>query len=480
MEIQMLQRKVKPVVNPGKKSRGRLYEGQHANVQSILHVNKIQPKLKIGQSNDKYEQEADRVAEQVMRMSESKIQQTSQAVTSLDNNRVLKKTIESDPNDACNNVQELNIVSSEFRRINGSRRLSIAPPLIRSSLASSSIQTKLTIGAPDDAFEREADQVADQVMGMPASPLQAPSAIQRRCVDCEGEVRRQPLPDDELEDGGTYAPPSRLSAKAEQPSSGVPEVSPSVESAIRSMRGGGSSLPGDTRDFFQSRLGHDFSRVRIHTDAHAQSLAGQLGARAMTLGQDILFGQGEYQPEAAAGRHLLAHELTHVVQQRGSIQRLMRACICNGIGRTPTAAEKRSMHGDFPQLSDDEWCITDPPTGTYNCHAWGIGNTSRWIDTEIDRVHGDNDGSLEVSDFDNFYRAHGFEPAPDMSPSNAAVAIYGTNASNVKHSARVSNARCDGTVMFESKLGRDYRLIHPVLDMQGPLYGHLLQYYVPG
>ena len=371
MEAQTVQKKLKPTVMPGGKSRGRHYEGQHANVQSILLGSRIQSKFRVGQPNYKYEQEADRVAEQVMRMPESKIQQTPQAATSLDNDRVLKKPIESDPNDACNDVQELNIVSPEFRQINGSRRLSNAPPLIRSSLASPSIQTKLTIGAPDDAFEREADQVADQVMGMSVSPLRAPSAIQRRRADCEGEVRRQPLPEDELEDGGNYSPPSRLSAKAEQPSAGVSEVSPGVEGAIRSMRGGGSSLPSDTRDFFQSRLGHDFSRVRIHADARAQSLAGQLGARAMTLGQDILFGQGEYQPDAAAGRHLLAHELTHVVQQRGSIQRLMRACICNGIGRTPTAAEKRSMHGDFPQLGGRrlvhhgpaDWCLQLPRVG---------------------------------------------------------------------------------------------------------------------
>lgn len=373
--------------------------------------------------------------------------------------------------------------SCAAQRFGRPRRLSNAPPLIRGSLARPSIQAKLTIGAANDALEREADRVADQVMGMPASPLRAPSdappAIQRRCARCEEEMRRQPILEDEREEDGTYSPPSRLSAKAARPSAGVPEVSPGVESAIRSMRGRGSSLPGDTRGFFQSRLGHDFSRVRIHADARAQTLAGQLGARAMTLGQDIFFARGEYRPDANAGRHLLAHELTHVVQQRGSVQRLMRACNCSGIGRTPSAAEKRSMHGDFPRLADDDWCITDSPTSTYNCHAWAVGNSSRWIDTEVDSVHGDGDGSLEVSDFDGFYRAHGYDPAPNMTPSKAAVAIFGNSASDVKHSARVSSARCDGTVMFESKLGTDYRMVHPVLDLQGPLYGHLLQYYVP-
>jgi len=68
MEIQMLQKKAKPVISSGKKPHGRTYEGQRANVQSVLHANRIQPKLKVGHPNDKYEQEADRVAEQVMRM----------------------------------------------------------------------------------------------------------------------------------------------------------------------------------------------------------------------------------------------------------------------------------------------------------------------------------------------------------------------------------------------------------------------------
>ena len=68
MEAQTVQKKAKPTVMPGRKPHARLYEGQHTNVQSILHGSRIQPKLRVGQPNDKYEQEADRVAEQVMRM----------------------------------------------------------------------------------------------------------------------------------------------------------------------------------------------------------------------------------------------------------------------------------------------------------------------------------------------------------------------------------------------------------------------------
>jgi hypothetical protein len=86
----------------------------------------------------------------------------------------------------------------------------------------------------------------------------------------------------------------------------------------------GQPLDAATRGFMESRLGHDFSGVRVHADAQAGRSARELNALAFTTGNDIAFGPGQYAPHSNAGRHLLAHELTHVVQQRShgpSIQR---------------------------------------------------------------------------------------------------------------------------------------------------------------
>ena len=83
----------------------------------------------------------------------------------------------------------------------------------------------------------------------------------------------------------------------------------------QAMGGGGEPLSTSTRAFMKPRFGFDFSKVKIHKDGEAGSLARKLGARAFTVGQDVFFGNHEYQPESQAGRHLLAHELTHVVQQ---------------------------------------------------------------------------------------------------------------------------------------------------------------------
>jgi hypothetical protein len=92
-------------------------------------------------------------------------------------------------------------------------------------------------------------------------------------------------------------------------------VPPIVDEVLRSP---GQSLDGETRGFMESRLGHDFSRVRVHTDARAAKSARQVNALAYTVGHNVVFETGQYQPGTARGRQLLAHELTHVAQQARS------------------------------------------------------------------------------------------------------------------------------------------------------------------
>jgi len=89
-----------------------------------------------------------------------------------------------------------------------------------------------------------------------------------------------------------------------------------MESRIRALRDDGQPLPKSVRTFFDSRFGQDFSQVRIHTNLQAAELAQTLNAQAYTLGHDIGFGTGKYAPETVTGRRLLAHELTHVIQQK--------------------------------------------------------------------------------------------------------------------------------------------------------------------
>jgi len=196
------------------------------------------------------------------------------------------------------------------------------------------IQPKLRIGAANDKYEQEADRVADQVMGMPdgqgmdsrtqISGLASGSSIQRRCTGCQQKP----------EEG------NRLQAKASP--GHAPAITPSVASGIQSLKGSGQPLPASSRGYFEPRFGHDFSRVRIHVDNRAASMADSIGARAFTLGQNVVFGDGQYQPDSREGRRLIAHELAHTVQQD------------NGSTGAPTAVRLSSVESDRIQKDDDD------------------------------------------------------------------------------------------------------------------------------
>ena len=156
----------------------------------------------------------------------------------------------------------------------------------------------LRISEPDDALEREADRVAERVMGGGQVPAlrAAAGGLHRMCRECEEE--------------------DTLQRKAHASHAGIGAAA--ARGAVSATRGPGAPLPGGLRQRFESRFGHDFSDVRVHTGATAQSAARGVHARAYTLGSDIVFDAGEYDPRGPRGQRLLAHELAHVVQQRAA------------------------------------------------------------------------------------------------------------------------------------------------------------------
>jgi hypothetical protein len=165
------------------------------------------------------------------------------------------------------------------------------------------IQAKLSVGQPGDAYEQEADWVAEQMMRMPdprAAAGQGPSArihtprIQRLCPGCEQKEE---------------------SLQAKESSGRIPGESPTIEGQVTALQGGGQPLPEFVRAFFEPRFGYDLSDVRIHTNARAAQSARSINALAYCVGRDIVFAAGQYAPQTMPGRRLLAHELTHVVQQ---------------------------------------------------------------------------------------------------------------------------------------------------------------------
>lgn len=174
-------------------------------------------------------------------------------------------------------------------------------------------QAKLTVGAPNDAFENEADRVADQVMRMPEEEVAATAAplqLQRMCAECEEEKKDEGVVMRMCADCE-----EEMQAK-EEPGE-TPEVPEGFAGRFAALHGNGQPLPASERNFFEPRFGRDFANVRLHSGPAASELARSVHARAFTLGDSIVLGSGQYAPGSGGGRQLLAHELTHVVQQGG-------------------------------------------------------------------------------------------------------------------------------------------------------------------
>ena len=187
---------------------------------------------------------------------------------------------------------------------------------IRGFLGRPAIQAKLRVGASNDPLEQEADRVADRVMQMPgpeAGPLigQAAGGIQRLCAECEDELQMLSAPDEAVQRQVEEEEEELIQPKAE----GSGQRGFAVDDAAVGGIGTGQPLDPGLRAFFEPRFGFDFSAVRVHRDTGAAASARSLGARAYTMGRHVVLGRGEYRPESPSGRHLLAHELTHVMQQ---------------------------------------------------------------------------------------------------------------------------------------------------------------------
>ncbi len=174
-------------------------------------------------------------------------------------------------------------------------------------ISSGTLQTKLRIRHPRNEHGQKADRVAEKVMRMSEPCVSGKmdralesTNIQRKCPKLEeNELQKLPM-EEELSHG---------------------EVSPEVEQSIERSRGGGQAIDSKVRLQMESVFNADFSGVRIHTNSEADALNRSLDARAFTTGRDIFFRRSEYQPDNSQGRELLAHELTHVVQQNNSTVR---------------------------------------------------------------------------------------------------------------------------------------------------------------
>jgi hypothetical protein len=210
------------------------------------------------------------------------------------------------------------------------------------------VQAKLKIGQPGDRYEQEADSVANRVMNMQeplvrgqtedkeeiqTKPLadqitpivqkqpeekeelenqfeEEEEQIQRKLLQRQSEVEEEEEEEEEEDE-------EEVLQTKEAPGQ-TPRVTKDVQMNINNLRGTGKPLSESERSFFEQRFGYDFSQVRVHSDEQAARLTRAVNARAFTVGRDVVFGAGQYAKETNIGQGLLAHELTHVIQQSNS------------------------------------------------------------------------------------------------------------------------------------------------------------------
>lgn len=239
-------------------------------VRGLLHSGFIQARLRIGQPGDIYEQEADRVANAVMRMPAPQVREREE------------ETLEREP--------MAKKISRKIQRqtLHGGRLIQNKPY---------SVQIQPILQRQSELEEEE--KVQRKVEKNEEEELQITPTI--RLKEEDEETEEQPL------------------IQTKRRSSAEYETNTDLEGAIRSVGTGGQPLPESVRAFFEPRFGQDFSQVRVHTGPKAVESARTLNARAYTRGRDIVFGTGQYAPATSRGRRLLAHELTHVVQQRSTL-----------------------------------------------------------------------------------------------------------------------------------------------------------------
>jgi hypothetical protein len=248
----------------------------------------IQAKLAIGEPNDKYEQEADATAARVVQQINSPITSQSQPVQRKFENHLRAK-----------NAQKM------------------------------ALQPKLAIGDPNGKYEQEDDATAARGIQQINSPTNDAST-----ASLTQSVQRQEMQEDE-----------ELQMKSlvqRRENIGGGEASTDLESSIQSARGSGQSLDANLQRSMGQAMGADFSGVKVHTDSQSDQLNKSIQAKAFTTGQDVFFRQGAYEPSSRGGQELIAHELTHVVQQNGgAVQRSLWDYLPSfGFGSKKTTEDK--------------------------------------------------------------------------------------------------------------------------------------------
>ncbi|MDH7444128.1 eCIS core domain-containing protein [Aquimarina sp. 2201CG14-23] len=252
----------------------------------------IQPKLTIGKPGDKYEVEADKVADAVV------AKRNDQSNSFFSPTPLVQKQQE----------EEVQKQETTENLIQQKPVVEHITPFVQKQSEEEPIQ------------EKEEQEVQEKTEGTLQKEVVADDHIQQKIENniSTPDLQKQ---EEEIQEKEEEEEPAPAIQKVQRKSNGIPNTNSSIESRLHSSKGGGAPLPKETKNQMESGFGTDFSNVRVHTDTNAKQMSQDMGAQAFTHGNDIYFNEGKFDTSSDSGQHLLAHELTHTVQQGGGVKR---------------------------------------------------------------------------------------------------------------------------------------------------------------
>ncbi|MBP0904182.1 DUF4157 domain-containing protein [Mariniflexile gromovii] len=272
-----IQLKRQPFFNKDGKDGFFSKSNENQTPEAFFSPTTVQPKLTIGQPNDKYEVEADTMADKVVqRLSSSN--ESANTIGYNGNTAIQAKCSECEEEEKLQKKEEVSV--------NENNPIQLKP-----------------------IFESNAEQPESEIQ----TKLISSPVIQPKCAHCEEDEKLQKKEHEELLESDTELQKKEASADTNE--------APNLEERLNSSKGKGSSLPSDLQNSMGSEFGADFSNVKVHTCSESVQMNKELGAQAFTHGNDIYFNQGKYDTNSNSGKHLLAHELTHTVQQGASVMK---------------------------------------------------------------------------------------------------------------------------------------------------------------
>lgn len=344
------------------------------NENDSFFKSRVQTKLAIGRPGDKYEVEADKTADSIV----SKLKDPKPAAADKPGFFSPKPVVQAKKQEQ---IQPKEDTGQEKEEIQEKPLSESITPLVQTSLAEESVQEKCddcdhaektpvqTKCADCEAKEKQAAITGEQPVQQKCDKCaeEEKTPVQTKCADCEAKEKQAALTGEQLvqQKCDKCEEKQAVQAKKENGSTSAGGLSDQLSAS----KGGGSAMANTTQQEMSGSFGTDFSNVRIHTGSNAVQMNKELGSHAFTNGSDIYFNEGKYNPGSDSGKHLLAHELTHTVQQGAATSHIHKKADESVIQKDDDPCAEKKEKGSEAEAKSAETAPADPTCAVSNPSA---------------------------------------------------------------------------------------------------------------